>query len=416
MVNVNFSKLFLWLMPFAFVFLTNDYCGQLIDFEEIAEISKDSLKTIWKNSKIPRFVTPVKNGVKIYHVNYYTKWINGEKIKASGRYYVPLIEFEFPLVIYNHGTRVKKGRPKLKGGENKICLIFSADGYGVLSPDYIGLGEGDKEHLYCHMESEADAGIDFLFAINELDSILQLKRKKELFVTGYSQGGHAAMSIHKKIERDYLNEIKITASAPLSGPYNLSGVQSELMFREYTQPHYLPYLLNGLNTAYEIWPKESYYDIYKYPYDSIIPILFDGNHNVKKINDALPLIPVDILKDELVFEYLNQPNFIIHKLLKINDVSYWRPRAPIQMCYCENDEQVLYNNSIVTLNNMNELGAENISAISAGKKFGHNQCAGFAVIYTKYFFDSFLKGSKKGRKGPILRRFFLSIYKLFLKT
>ena len=46
MVNVNFSKLFLWLMPFAFVFLTDDCCGQLIDFEEIAEISKDSLKTI----------------------------------------------------------------------------------------------------------------------------------------------------------------------------------------------------------------------------------------------------------------------------------------------------------------------------------------------------------------------------------
>lgn len=89
MVNVNFSKLFLWLMPFAFVFLTDDCCGQLIDFEEIAEISKDSLKTIWKNSKIPRFVSPVKNGVKIYHVNYYTKWVNGEKIKASGRYYVP---------------------------------------------------------------------------------------------------------------------------------------------------------------------------------------------------------------------------------------------------------------------------------------------------------------------------------------
>ena len=125
------------------MFLTDDYCGH-IDFEEIAEISKDSLKTIWKNSKIPRFVSPVKNGVKIYHVNYYTKWVNGEKIKASGRYYVPLIEFGYPLVIYNHGTRVKKGRPKLKGGENKICLIFSADGYGVLSPDYIGLGEGDK--------------------------------------------------------------------------------------------------------------------------------------------------------------------------------------------------------------------------------------------------------------------------------
>ena len=76
------------------------------------------------------------------------------------------------------------------------------------------------------------------------------------------------------------------------------------------------------------------------------------------------------------------------------------------MCYCENDEQGLYDNSIVTLNNMNELGAENIRAISAGKKFGHNQCAGFAVIYTKYFFDSFFKGSKKGEKVNYMKILF----------
>jgi hypothetical protein len=411
----NLNKVFLGVLLFVFIFKFNVHYSQLINFEKIAELSKDSIKSIWVKSKIPKFITPVNNGVTIYHVNYYTKWIDGERIKASGRYYVPKTDNEYPLVIYNHGTRVKKGRPKLQGGESKICLIFCTDGYGVISPDYIGLGEGEKEHLYCHMESEADAGIDFLLAIKELDSILNTKRREELFLTGYSQGGHAAMSIHKKVERDFFNKIKITASAPLSGPYNISGVQGELMFQEYSQPHYLPYLLNGLNIAYNIWSIDSYYKIYKSPYDSILPKLFDGNHKVKTINKALPKIPVDILKPELVFQYKNQPDFIIHKLLKMNDVSNWKPIAPIQMCYCESDEQVLYNNAIVTRENMLALGAKNVRAKSAGKKFGHNQCAGFSVIYTKYYFDSFLKGSKKGRKGPLIKRTLLGIYKLFIK-
>ena len=99
----------------------------------------------------------------------------------------------------------------------------------------------------------------------------------------------------------------------------------------------------------------------------------------------------------------------------MNDVSNWKPIAPIQMCYCESDEQVLYNNAIVTRDNMLALGANNVRAKSAGKKFGHNQCAGFSVIYTKYYFDSFLKGSKKGRKGPLVKRTLLGIYKLFIK-
>ncbi len=401
---------------FLFVFYIshfNPVFGQLINFEKIAELSEDSLKSIWSKSKIPRFITPVTNGVTIYHVNYYSHWIDGSRVKASGRYYVPTIDEKYPLVIYNHGTRVKKGRPKILGGESKICLIFCTDGYGVISPDYIGLGEGEKQHLYCHMESEADAGIDFLFAIKELDEILKTKRTQALFITGYSQGGHAAMSLHKKIERDYFDEINITASAPMSGPYSLSEVQGKLMFDDYTQPHYLPYLLNGLNIAYNVWPEESYYNIYKSPYDTIIPKLFDGSHKIKAINKALPRVPVDILKPDLVDKYLNQSDFIIHKLLKKNDVSNWKPLAPMQMCYCESDEEVLYENAISTKKNMDELGAKNIRARSAGKRFSHNECAGFSVIYTKYYFDSFLKGSKKGRKGPILKRFALSLYKLF---
>ena len=45
-----------------------------------------------------------------------------------------------PLLVYNHGTRIKKGAPKKLSGENILAMMFSTDGYYVISPDFIGLG------------------------------------------------------------------------------------------------------------------------------------------------------------------------------------------------------------------------------------------------------------------------------------
>ena len=50
------------------------------------------------------------------------------------------------------------------------------------------------------------------------------------------------------------------------------------------------------------------------------------------------------------------------------------------------------------------------------KKFNHFDCAGFSAIYTKFYFDSFRKGSKGGRKGPIMKRFMITMAKLFTKS
>ena len=61
---------------------------------------------------------------------------------------------------------------------------------------------------------------------------------------------------------------------------------------------------------------------------------------------------------------------------------------------------------------MDMLGTENIKTKCASKKYGHNKCAGVSTIYAKWYFDSFVKGSKKGRKGPILGRFLIFTYKV----
>ena len=157
-----------------------------------------------------------------------------------------------------------------------------------------------------------------------------------------------------------------------------------------------------------------FYNIYRKPYDTLIPKLFNGNYKIKAINKALPEIPINIIKPELINTYKKDSNFIIHKLLQRNDVSNWKPLAPIQMCYCEADEEVLYENAILTKKNMMALGAKNVTARSAGKKYGHGKCAGFSTLYTKYYFDTFKKRkTTTGKKGAFFKRCSLSLYKIF---
>jgi pimeloyl-ACP methyl ester carboxylesterase len=277
-------------------------------------------------------------------------------------------------------------------------------------PDYIGLGKGDKFHLYQNSKSEATASIDMLLAIEELNNELSIKTNKQLFLTGYSQGGHACMATHKTLEEDYADQFTITASSPMSGAYDMSGVQATVMVKPYPEPVYLPYLLIGINEVYKII--DSYSKLFRAPYDSLVPILYNGEYKLTEINKFLPEIPADVVHPTLLEEYQNNPDFRFNAALEENDLLDWKTTVPTQLCYCNADKIVLYENAIVAHKKMKENGSKTIKLRKVGKKFGHVDCALFASIYTKMWFDSFRKGRKKGRRGPILKRWGIAFQKM----
>jgi hypothetical protein len=405
------KKIIPFYLLFNLIFFQDTLKAQLISYEVIDTFSKDELKQHWKDSKVPQLMLPIKNDVVLYDMLYYTNWVDGSRIPVSGLYFAPITKKSFPVVVYNHGTRIRKGRSNKIRGENLISMLFAADGYGVIMPDYIGLGKSDKTHLYCHADSEADAGIDFLKIIEGFNSKNNLKWNKELFITGYSQGGHSTLALHRKLQNEYPDKFPVTASSPMSGPYDLAVTQAEVMYKEYSQPHYLPYLIIGANTAYNIWPDEKLYSIFQPPYDTIIPDLFDGNHTYADINSALPIIPKDMLRPEMNLEYETNPDYFFRKIMIENSVDDWKPESPVQFCFCKGDEEVKWENAVVAHDKMKAKGAEYIYLLNVGDEYNHRQCADYACVYSKFFFDSFKKGSKKGRRGPIHKRFLLSLAK-----
>lgn len=394
----------------------------LISYELVETYTQETLVTKWKSASIPQALAPINYDVAVYEVIYSTPWHDGTAIKASGLYYVPKKSETIvskkkkkeeteghPMLCYHHGTQIYKHRRVRLGGEQAICIGYATDGYLVARPDYLGLGKGEGQHLYHHIETQAGTSIYLLRAIKAINKELNINQNEQLFVTGYSQGGHAALSFQKTVQEEYAKEFPITASAPMSGAYDLSGVQEGTMFKPYSHPGYLPYLIFSYNEIYGLYDHPE--ELLIAPYDSILPPLYNGEYNMNYINRLIPSVPKDVLQPTMLARYRDEPDFPFKKALQENSVHNWKPERPVLFCYCEADEQVSYLNSIVAYNNMKALGAEHLRIKMVNKHLGHQDCAAFAVMQSKLFFDSFRKGSTKGRMGPLGKRFLLGLGK-----
>ena len=405
MFHKNLLGIFLF-----FLSASTTYAQELISYTKVSSLNKTDLKKAWKANGMPEFIVNISNPIDLYEVIYSTKWHDGTRIKASGLYFLPVTNTaSIPQLIYHHGTQIKIERSYDIYLEKAICAGFSADGYAVIMPDYIGLGKGDKSHLYQHSNSEAEAAIDMYFAVQQLNEKLNQKTNEQLYLTGYSQGGHACLATHKKLQEDF-SEINITASSPMSGSYDMSGAQSKVMFSPYPDPAYLPYLLMSYNEVYKITDDNSS-GLFIAPYDTIIPKLYKGKLDLFEINDYLPEIPVDVVQPYLVDQYLNNPKFKFSLALEENNLIDWKTDVPTQFCYCVGDKRVLKENSITAFNVMKENGSKQLSLRKVGNKIDHITCAGYAFVYTKLWFDGYKKGSTKGRKGHLLKRLALSLKK-----
>ena len=383
-----------------------------ISWKKIKTFSKEELREkIWEKYNVPEKIAPLRYAVDLYEVSYTSVSIHNSKVRASGLFFVPQGTKDAPqTIMYHHGTRVLKGQKYSATYERALCISFAADGYAVVMPDYFGLGNGDGRHLYLHAETEARASIDMLRATRMLCEKEEIPTGEQLFLTGYSQGGHASMATHKAMQEQFPEEFSVTANSPLAGPYDLYGVQGERMFEPYDWPSYLPFLLLSYQDAYQLFDDPS--EVFLSPYDTLLPDLFDGSLHLNDIDRMLPRIPTDMIRPELIQAYRSDPNFPFRQALEKNTLINWDPQAPLQFCYCKSDEAVNYQNSVTAYKNMKKRGLKHVRLRNAGSKFGHVTCSMFAVMYAKWFFDSFRDDKPRKWRGPFGRRFLVSLFKI----
>lgn len=337
--------------------------------------------------------------VDMYKIIYNTTGVDGQPTIASGAFCTPTNTTctEFPIGVYEHGTSLKKGDvPSREVQEAYIGKIFAAGGYFVVMPDYLGMGDSPGLHPYCHAETEATATLDMIKAVREfIANDLQMIDNGELFLTGYSQGGHAAMATHKYIEdNNLLNEFNVLASAPCSGPYEISGAMADtIMATTYSKPGYIVYILASYQLVYgNIF--NSYSEILHSPYDSIVVPFFNGSNTslgMTNLNNQLPGIIDSLILDSVLQNFVNSASTLSHPLWQAmtdNDNHNWLPLRPVRMYYCTGDEQVTYQNAIAAETAMLANGAQNVEAINMGPGM-HNECVFPSLIDVYNWFDTY---------------------------
>lgn len=350
----------------------------------------------------PQFGFLMPNPVQTYKIVYETTDPKGNTVNASGLAVFPTIEgFAYPVAVYQHGTvSVESEVPSNLPAEAAIGLVFSSNNYVVIMPDYLGFGENEAAiHPYVHAASEASAAVDMLYAVQEFAAQIEFALNEQLFITGYSQGGHAAAALHQVLEADYSEDFTVTASAPLSGPYNISGafVDAVLKDEPYNFPQYLANTFVSYNYVYELY--DSTAQMFKQPYADMVDQFRDGEIELYELGVLLNAqlntdygepINKNMLQDSVVNILIERdPSHPLTQALMDNDVYDWAPQAPTRLYYCQGDDQVNYRNSVVADSAMNAKGAPDVLSTNLGSNLDHGGCLAPALLNGLGFFATF---------------------------
>ena len=370
--------------------------GSLIEKKLLFTNKTTDFALFKKMLQLPDSVILILNyDLDLWKVRYNTIDPMGNATTASGLLIIPKgADKPLPLLSYQHGTVLKKSDvPSAMQGGYQAGLFFVTEGYVVALPDYLGLGDSPGLHPYIHAKSEATAIIDMMRASRKVCEELSVSLNAQVFLTGYSQGGHATMAAQKMIEEMYPSEFKLVASAPMAGPYDLSGVQFDWVMRDtiFTTPGYLPYLIFAYNPIYKLFVNPDEYFIS--PYASTISGFFTNNPNVDldQVDKAMPQIPNRAFKPEVAADIKTNKNNPLRNALKDNNLYDWTPKTPTKMCHCDGDQTVVYQNSVIAYNSFKEKGATEVTLVNPLPGGNHSTCAIPAMLVALKWFRTLKK-------------------------
>jgi len=369
--------------------------AQVVSSEFMEHYTIDDVEEVLGEFGLPINFLPINYEVDFYKIIYMTEHPNGEMVEVSGALLVPSdVDCPLPLSSYQHGTIAAKSDAPSQGGDELLLgVLYASVGIACALPDYIGLGESDGFHLYIHADSEASTSMNLVIAAHDLQEELSYNLNGQHVIWGYSQGGHATLALQKLWEEEYAEEYNLVASAPMSGPYDVSGVQAEVITSDnyYPTPGYLPYVVLSYQEVYGNLYNDLG-DLFIEPYAGLIQDLFDGVNGMGYINSQLPDIPNEMLLPDQLEDFQNNPDNPMRIALEDNDLYDWTPQVQTRLYYCEGDDQVNYMNSVIAEEFFAENGSTSVTALDGGD-YDHSDCAPLAMLGGFNFFQDVIEPS-----------------------
>jgi pimeloyl-ACP methyl ester carboxylesterase len=240
-----------------------------------------------------------------------------------------------------------------------VLASFAAQGYIVVAPNYLGYsGSALNYHPYMNAAASSTDMVDGLRAgltqANATGGTGGTTPSKQLFVSGYSEGGYVAMATARALQTNYSNEFSVTAAVTMSGPYDLAAFGDAIVSGEVNvgATLFMPLLLTSYQNVYgNVYREPS--DAYQAPFDKTAPTLFPTDVS---INDLVA--DGELPANDPTFSNLwddgglllpafraSYPNSALRSDMQANTLLGWTPKAPLAMCGGADDPTVFFLNS-----------------------------------------------------------------------
>jgi hypothetical protein len=155
------------------------------------------------------------------------------------------------LILYFHGTTTQRTNVPSEFAPispnstytdgTLLAAVWASQGYIVVMPDYIGLGD-DTTHAHPYVvypSQNAQSGLAMVLAARTLlAKSYQVNGALPLFITGYSEGGAYALEAGHLMQNNsgYSSQLNVQLKkvAPMSGFFDLSGTGLAYLFYNIT--------------------------------------------------------------------------------------------------------------------------------------------------------------------------------------
>ncbi|GAB3322507.1 hypothetical protein GCM10027299_18240 [Larkinella ripae] len=359
----------------------------LVSFTEIKSLSKAQVAAQTSGQlSVQLQKDGAKYDIKVYKVVYNTTLADGTTTKASGAVIVPTSTTPLSMVSQQHGTIGSETEApsyfSAKSDAATIGVFFASAGYIIVCPDYIGYGESKTiPHTYEIRNGLATASLDMIRATKEFLKKKSIKWNNKLFLTGYSEGGYATMSLQKKIEEEYPTEFNLVASSCGAGAYNKTA--------------FMKYIINektagnpGYNKIY-LWALLTYNDTYKLnrPMNYYLKEPYATQVVQKGRGVEIKVSMSDVFTDNFKRGVNQGTDTQFMNAVKDNDVFDWKPKTPTYLYHGTADDLVYFFNSQNAFDAMRKRGAAGVE-LKPLKNKGHASAASDYLLGTFAYFTS----------------------------
>jgi dienelactone hydrolase len=323
--------------------------GSVVSYAKVAHLSRSQARAYLHAAG---YDSPkARRGVIIYRIIYRTISSRGKPDTASGVMALPADSRRtLPTVVFEHGTMAAKADAASVAPDSRAeVMLLAGAGYAAVEPDYLGLGLGPGHHPYLDPASEATASVDMLRAARVVAERVHRQLESKIMVTGFSQGGQAALAFAHALQHGVGSRLRLRAVAGISGPYDLQHAELPAALDGTLNPKlaafYVAYWITSMNKFHHLYARPS--QAFRDPYDKTMPDLFDGLHSDQSIFVALPDSPQQLLTRRFLAR-LTHPSGEIRRLLRSDDTTCisWVPRAPVRLYAAHADTQVAFLNAV----------------------------------------------------------------------